>query len=89
MDPSIIAALIPLAEKLFSGLAGSLGEASPGQKNALSELLGGLLGKVTSGSAQAQQEGSVDSRILDAIQALAAGHHIELDMTLKVRPKSG
>jgi hypothetical protein len=89
MDPSIIAALIPLGEKLLGGLASGLGEASPGQKNALSELLGGLVGKI-SGTGQAATTApaaGLDSQILQAIQALATGHTIELDMTLKARPK--
>ena len=89
MDPSIIAALIPLGEKLLGGLASGLGEASPGQKNALSELLGGLVSKISgTGQAATAPAAGLDSQILQAIQALATGHTIELDMTLKVRPKA-
>ena len=92
MDPSIIAALFPLGEKLLEGLASGLGEASPGQKNALSELLSGLVGKISGATqaptaAQAAPTAGLDSQILQAVQALATGHTIELDMTLKVRPK--
>ncbi len=104
MDPQMIMTLLPLGQKLLEGIMNS----SDGEKNAISELLTGLLGKITTqpastttaagtpttsaaqgalGAVQQALSGNIDSQIFKAVEALVAGHSIELDMTLKVRPK--
>ena len=91
MDSAIISALLPLGEKLLSGIASALGESSPGQKQALSEVLTSVAQRALASQGEASAPASsatVDSQIIQAFKALAEGHTIELDMTLKVRPKT-
>jgi hypothetical protein len=96
----MIATLLPLAQQFLGGLSSGLGGATPGQQDALSTLLSGLFAKLglggQGGSGSGSQApagapaaaGSLDSQILQAIQALASGHRITMDMTLRVEPRA-